>query len=559
MNMGMSFLAMLILFGGNALPDFMASPPRDLAALLAPEAVLQQMQVETEDDAALIALLRGEEPPEGPDGAALEQAIKDLASADFAVRQAAAETLREAGPAAKPLLQQATRSEDPEVRLSAGEILGELMMQEQKARLQGDLAYVKKLYAIRLLEQRKSQEALPALRQVAEGEDITLADAAGQAIAAISGEEATQEMEPLADRLRGFVPAHAGFVVLTRLPRPTKDAEVKTLDDYLAPLLQQANAAMPGMMDPEDQAEVMSEAKNGLLEVIAAAGNIRVDGAMLILSDDLGLNDNAYGALVVKGFWDAKRVRSAFQKATNAVREIAGQQVYGGRREPAVCVPDGNTFLVTFGDAEDAGHMARFLSAIATPPEQLPGHVTPAFELMTETKGLAAAGALSKGQRAEIKAEMQKELQREQQRAPMDAEDQLEKAGAEFFLGLADVERYEGVAAPGEKLLIVAVAADEEAAARLQGQAVAVKTALQGMVAEGAAHMPPPMANIMRQWLEGWTTEAEGNRLNVRFDINALMQGMMGARMHVPARPRPVPAAPMPVEDEAVPMQMEQE
>lgn len=557
MNMGMSFLGLLLLFGGKALPDFMNSPPRDLAALLAPEAVLQQMEVETEGDAALIALLEGEEPAEEPGDAALEQAIKDLGSADFAVRQAAAGKLREAGPAAKPLLQQATRSEDPEVRLSAEEILGELMLQEQKARVQGDREYVRKLYAIRLLEQRRSQEALPALRKVVAGEDLTLADAAHQAIGAITGEEATQEVEPLADRLRGFVPVHAGFVMLTRLPRPTEDAEAKTLDDYLAPIFQQANAAMPGMMDPEDQAEALSEAKNGLLEVIAAAGNIRVDGAMLILSDDLGLNDNAYGALVVKGFWDAKRVRAALQKTTDQVREIAGQQVYGGRFEPAVCVPDVSTFIVTFGDAEEAGHMARFLSAVETPPEQLAAHVAPAFELLTETKGLAAAGALSEGQRAEIRAEMQGELQRKQQQAPMDAEDQLEKAGAELFLSLADVERYEGVASPGEELLIVAVAADEAAATRLQGQAVAVKTALQAMVAGEAARMPPPMADIMRQWLEGWTTEAEENRLNVRFDISALMQGMMGARMAVPARPRPVPAAPMPVVKEAVPVKPE--
>ena len=52
----------------------------------------------------------------------------------------------------------------------------------QKLELQRDRDYVKKLFAIRMLEQMKSRKAMPVLKNMAESRDVTLRDASAQAI-----------------------------------------------------------------------------------------------------------------------------------------------------------------------------------------------------------------------------------------------------------------------------------------------------------------------------------------------------------------------------------------
>ena len=90
--------------------------------------------------------------------------------------------------------------------------------------------YVKKLMAIRLLEQNKSAKALPALEATAKGADVTLRDAALEAIAAINGKPSPRPNgAALLKELARSVPADAGFVVALDFERDSKGSTVRAL------------------------------------------------------------------------------------------------------------------------------------------------------------------------------------------------------------------------------------------------------------------------------------------------------------------------------------------
>ena len=75
-----SVIGILLFFGSDLLGELLATPPRDLASLVDPKTVLEQMAVKTDED-SLLALLIGEEPkPIGADE--LEKAVAELGAAE---------------------------------------------------------------------------------------------------------------------------------------------------------------------------------------------------------------------------------------------------------------------------------------------------------------------------------------------------------------------------------------------------------------------------------------------------------------------------------------------
>ena len=112
---------LIILLGGNFFPQLLESPPRDLVSLVDPKVVLEKEGLKT-DGASLIALLEGKVEVNLGE-ADLKKAIADLASDEFRTREHARQVLEAAGQDAYPYLNEAARSEHPEVRLSAKEII----------------------------------------------------------------------------------------------------------------------------------------------------------------------------------------------------------------------------------------------------------------------------------------------------------------------------------------------------------------------------------------------------------------------------------------------------
>lgn len=72
---------------------------------------------------ALVTLGPGQEKPGAPDAATIARWIRDLGDGDFEVREKASERLWRSGIAAEKPLSEATRSDDPEIRKRAREIL----------------------------------------------------------------------------------------------------------------------------------------------------------------------------------------------------------------------------------------------------------------------------------------------------------------------------------------------------------------------------------------------------------------------------------------------------
>ena len=107
-------------------------------------------------------------------------------------------------------------------------------------------SYVKKLMAIRLLEQNKSAKGLPALEATAKDADLTLRDAALDAIAAINGKPSLRPNgAALLKELARSVPADAGFVVALDFERDSKSPTVRALLENALKEMQAKSAANP--------------------------------------------------------------------------------------------------------------------------------------------------------------------------------------------------------------------------------------------------------------------------------------------------------------------------
>ena len=106
--------------------------------------------------------------------------------------------------------------------------------------------YLKKLMAIRLLEQNKSAKALPALETAAKDADPTLRDAALDAIAAINGKPSLRPNgAALLKELARSVPADAGFVVALDFERDSKSTTVRALLENALKEMQAKSAVNP--------------------------------------------------------------------------------------------------------------------------------------------------------------------------------------------------------------------------------------------------------------------------------------------------------------------------
>jgi hypothetical protein len=457
--MGLMLLAFLCVAPDGNLPQFLATPPRDFAALVSPEMALETVGAPT-DEAALIALLKtGAE--ESPGMADLAQAIRDLGAGEFAVRKKARETLAAAGAAARPLLEEAETSEDPEVAMSARELLAELRGAGMRITRDEAMEYAKRLFAMRLLEERKSEAALPALRTVAGGADITLRAAAQEAIAVIEGRGLPERSakEGL-EQVRDMLSAEMALVIVMD---GTRNASTMTLAEYAEPLLKKISAADPNDAHVNDHdagaAERMAEQ---MISAVGMCGNMRIDAITLVVPNKV-VDDHGYAGLIFKGLCDPKRLGAVIGAEIDQARVVHGHTVYSERYDPAFCILDENTLLISVGGGRDGEHMVQFLNAMFAENKKPLGTLQDvAFEsVLDDGRLIAAAGHWPTG----LTGELAEHLARRQQR--IGRENDPEIALMQLVLDSMDTTSVLATVTPEGKVLATATCDDGDAAMSL--------------------------------------------------------------------------------------------
>ena len=523
---GFSFkFLVLILFSGGVLNQLNQAPPRDLASLVPAKTALRQLGV-PDDEASLIALMAtsGKVTLEEH---ALRQAIADLGAEEGRIRRDATKRLLAAGPVARPYLEQAARSDDPEIRLTAREALQKL--NAVKASIQGDTEYVKKLYAIRALEEMKSKKAIPALEAMAKGRDITLRAAAAEAMAQIRGDEVkrTSGMETLkwaSERL----PKDAGFVGLLDFER---NRRARTIREFLKAAFQKGEKDAPaidlGMAQIE---EMLSLLEQEVPRLLALTGNIRVDSVTMLSSDRLGERRAGYVAWVFKGLWDPTRLRAACAGNLTGEIQVSGHKVFFERYGGAFCFPDEHTAVISVGPGRNGEHIRDVLEALSAkraggPPK----HLAWAFERMGQGKErLAAAGKLSEMQKALLKEELEGEVARMKARIARNPRPhrQIELAACEMLIELADVAQFSGLLTPKGQVVLKGECAHKESAEKLSKSLGALEEQMRALAAAQLQQMPPQFKAMLGMFTEDmkfWKSRVDGKTVTAEGHLEQVM------------------------------------
>ncbi len=518
----------------NGAPDFLDTPPRDLAALLPPEAALAQLGATT-DEAGLIALLQAGKPPQ-VDEAALKKAADALGAAEFAARAAAAETLRNAGDAALPHLRDAAASADPKVRATVQKLLEEIETQARQSAERGDTDYARRLFAIRLLEVRKAKNAMPALRAVAGGEDMTLADAAKQAITVIEGGEvARPPREEGIESIRALLPADAGFVILADLSGGTG---LRTLQEYLTGGIE---SILGEGADVSIVSQMCTSANRGLTDFIAQCGNVRIDTVAVVSSSELG-EDGGYVAWLFTGRWDAERMRAGLAGDFHRSFKVGEHEVLYESWGQAFCVMNDHTMVMTVGAPRDGGHMRQFLAGIGAEAErELPSAIAPAFDrVLRDGLKLAASGALSEQQKAGIRQALEPELKERQQGGNGMPGDAVEIDGLAAILAVANTALIAGRLDAEGQIVLTATCDEQEKARELAERMSALDASIRNTIASMMNEMGnagPNLGDAAREPL--WQVDMKDKIVTVSIG-NGLAKAILTTMLH-PARVQPIP------------------
>jgi len=429
--------------------------------------------------------------------------------------------------------------------------------------------YVKKLMAIRLLEQNKSAKGLPALEAAAKGADITLRDAALEAVAAINGKPSPRPNgAALLKELARSVPADAGFVVALDFERDSKGSTLRALLENAMKEIEAKSAANPpanSSTPPETAVMVrqqilqavnamIPQAEQGLARALAATGNLRADAAMLILPPAMGTKQNEdYFRCVIKGLYDPARIAALLESTGDfEKRETAGHAVYvnkNGKME--ICLLDSNTFLVAIMNGSDkAGVMASLLGALTaaekTPPQKA---IAEAFDMVTERQArMAVAGTFSPAQKTSFTTTLMQNLK--PTNLQLGPAEEIAFDGSQMLLNVVQAQAYAASLDTQGKLAIHIVCPDTAAAKTLNDSANKLQKTLFDMVSNEAAKVPPPLDMIFRDVnKEGCLWKSEIADTTVTIKVDNLLTPIMGMTLiHATPQPRPPaeaqPAAP---------------
>lgn len=496
MAVGISFrFLVLVMMSGGMLRQVNDAPPRDLASLVAPKTVLWQLGVAV-DEAGLIELL-GAEGVEAVSGERLRQAVAELGAEAWQVRKDAAERLLAAGAVARPFLEEGARADDPEVRLTAKGLLEKL--RAVKAEAQGDMEYVKKLYAIRALEEMKSKQAIPALEVVVKGRDITLGVAAQEALAAIRGDKLKRPsgvgtLNLVAKRL----PQDVGFAGALDFAR---NRCARSLRDYVGKVFVQGGVAGEDAVARQVEGLVAGMERE-ILKLVALVGNVRVDSVTMLTSDRIGERREGYVAWVFKGLWDTARLRTACAGNFTGEMEVNGHKVYFERYGPAFCFLDEHTAVISVGPGRNGDHIREVVTALSGKERGGPAeHVAWAFARVSAGKErLAAAGRLSGMQKAMLKEELARAMPRMKARVAEGRRGtmrQIELAGCELFLTLVGVDGFTALLTKEGKLVVEAGCGDGKVGEKVNVALVALEKVIRARIASRNDRVPTGFQSVL--------------------------------------------------------------
>jgi hypothetical protein len=280
------------------------------------------------------SLLKELQDDPGADEATLRAALDRLGASTHADREAAADVLRAAGPAALPHLQQAAASEDPEIRLRARELLLPLR-QSQSASAGRRLLAIRALGGLSELTEAGRARLQSLAESAASADETSLArQALGAPLpvpAPLSAQRATNLLAHLPGRLdaagfRGHFQRQHPLSLAARFGRKGLWEEIGRLRE-LTPRIQQTT-----------------------VKWLERAGELELEGLAV------GLAENPRGrrlgiALALRG--DTGRLREALRAQAEARVERDGRTWYRLRAGVQACAADGGFLLFDLSAAFD--------------------------------------------------------------------------------------------------------------------------------------------------------------------------------------------------------------
>ena len=410
--MAMNF-AVYFFMGLKLLTTSVETPPEDFISLFNIEKTLVKQGLKA-DKKQLIALLEKEtsdvlvEPN-------FEQLIKALASNQFKVRRQAQKSLIAAGGVAAPYLQQATKSSDPEVSVSAREILKKISTNNKTVARKKQSNYLNTLLAVKFLEQRKCKAALAVLGKLQNSSFVTIRAAARQAVARIGGEGYNRPSgKKSLKKIASHLPEKIGFAVFLDFESGSKSQSIDTL---LKSIDFSEITKYGGDKNPLKM--IGPKLDQGMLFALLKVGNVRIDAAAMIISNNAGerkSRETQYMSWVIKGLYETVLWESLMQDTNMEKSQIGDHLVYGRRRAPNFCFYDKHTMVISLGPK--SGHIALTKKALDGRARELNKLFKPALAMFDkQTTRFAGAGYFSEGQKVVINKEIDRERNRLLKRA----------------------------------------------------------------------------------------------------------------------------------------------
>jgi hypothetical protein len=488
--MGMEFSIIMFLMGNlGFLTGITDAPPMDFASLLQPKAVLEQMNVRT-DEATLIKLIAAGDKVKVSQER-LKQAVKALQSDDRRARKKAEMILQAAGDAAIPNLETAAKSADPEVKVTAQNLLRSLQ-QKRAAETKNDTGYVKKLMAIRALQGMKSKSSLPALQAIARGGNPTLSDAAQTAVAIINGEKPKRPTGAATlKQVMTRLPKDLGFVATLDVEKGSK---TRTINQFMDEVKKAAEKDPQMKQLAPQMIAFIPMVQKGMAQFIGLSGNVRIDSITFASTRDLATgpgNDAGAVAFIFKGLHDPAMMANALKQEARLKEMKYKKDTVLFERNVAFCSIDQNTFVMAMSDAKDGSQIYPILDAWHNlPNKELDPVHKKAFETVIAGKvRLAAGGMLSDAQKALARPELAKDLQRQKARGIRQPDDKLEIAALEMMVSVIDAKSFFAQADPKLKVTVEAACADAAAAKKLADQVNRVDKEWRNMMAQALEDM----------------------------------------------------------------------
>lgn len=222
----------------------------------------------------------------------LSSEIETLQNGSPEQRKKAKQTIMNAGPSAKPWLEKLKDSDDPELKVTAENMLKQLKTPDVNKDIH-------RLLVIRALGDLKARKAVPALEKIAASDNAAEAYTAQKALADISGKSRPKRSALSPSEEMKWIPDKCALVLRNRII-PSK------------PLinLSEMIGMMGGMMGPRaGSGNPMEMINEQVIKLMADTGYFRIDDVMFAMADDVG-DKSGFMFFLLKGIYDKKTVFS---------------------------------------------------------------------------------------------------------------------------------------------------------------------------------------------------------------------------------------------------------